>query len=70
MDKLIEIINNYVEIDGEITAASDFRKDLGFSSFDIVCMIEEIEEKYGKKLKPADFVTYKTVGEMVDFLAE
>lgn len=61
------IIENYVEAD-EITAETSFKKDLGLSSFDTVCMIDEIKTELGVKLEPADFVKYKTVGEMADYI--
>lgn len=67
MKELIAIIENYVEAD-EITAATRFKKDLGLSSFDTVCMIDDIKTDLGVKLEPADFVKYKTVGEMADYI--
>ena len=67
MKELIAIIENYVEAD-EITAATRFKKDLGLSSFDTVCMIDDIKTYLGVKLEPADFVKYKTVGEMADYI--
>lgn len=67
MKELIAIIENYVEAD-EITAGTSFKKDLGLSSFDTVCMIDDIKTNLGVKLEPADFVKYKTVGEMADYI--
>ena len=69
MEKLIGVIENYVELDGEITAEMSFKKDLGLSSFDTVCMIDEIKETLGVTLDPTDFVKYKTVGEMAQYIA-
>ena len=60
MEKLIELIENYVEVD-EITQSSSFRNDLGMSSFDTMCLITDIEVELGVKLKPTDFINYKTV---------
>lgn len=67
MEKLIELIENYVEVD-EITQASSFRNDLGMSSFDTMCLITDIEVELGVKLKPTDFINYKTVGEMSAYI--
>ena len=67
MQELVAIIENYVEAD-EITADTSFKKDLGLSSFDTVCMIDDIKTDLGVKLEPADFVKYKTVGEMADYI--
>lgn len=70
MNELIKIIENYVEYDGEITPELTFKNDLGLSSFDTVCMIEELKTVFQKKLEPSDFIRYKTVGEMAEFLSK
>lgn len=70
MNELIKIIENYVEFDGEIAPELTFKNDLGLSSFDTVCMIEEIKTVFKKSLAPSDFIKYKTVGEMARFLSE
>lgn len=67
MEKLIELIGNYVEAD-EITSASSFKSDLGLSSFDTMCLITDIEVAMNVKLKPTDFVANKTVGEMAAYI--
>ncbi|MGN1195567.1 MAG: acyl carrier protein, partial [Acutalibacteraceae bacterium] len=67
MQELVAIIENYVEAD-EITAGTSFKNDLGLSSFDTVCMIDEIKTELGVSLTPADFVKYKTVGEMAEYI--
>lgn len=67
MERLIEIIENYVEAD-EITAASAFRKDLGLASFDTVCMISDIKKTMGISLKPEDFLRCKTVGSLWEYI--
>lgn len=69
MQELINIIENYVEAD-EITAETTFKKDLGFSSFDTMCMIDEIEKTLGVTVEPGDFITYKTVGSMAKYIQE
>ena len=69
IEKLVEIIENYVEAD-EIKAEDSFKLDLGMSSFDTMCMVAEIESTMGVKLTAADFVKYKTVGEMAKYLQE
>ena len=62
-EKLVEIIENYVEAD-EIKAEDNFKLDLGMSSFDTMCMVAEIESTLGIKLTAADFIKNKTVGEI------
>ena len=68
IEKLVEIIENYVEAD-EIKSEDNFKLDLGMSSFDTMCMVAEIESTMGVKLTAADFVKYKTVGEMAKYIA-
>ena len=66
--QLINILENYVEVD-EIKSEDNFKSDLGLSSFDTMCLITDVEVGLGVKLKPTDFVAYKTVGEMVDYIS-
>lgn len=67
MENLIKVLENYTE--EEITGASSFKTDLALSSFDTVCMIDEIEEAMGVRIDIKDFVAYKTVGEMAGYIA-
>ncbi len=67
MTKLIEILENYTEAE-EITAEMSIKNDLGLSSFDIVCMIDEIEAGCGITLKPSDFSVCKTVGALAEII--
>ena len=53
----------------EIKSEDSFKLDLGMSSFDTMCMVAEIESAMGVKLIAADFVKYKTVGEMAKYIA-
>ena len=51
LEKLKEIIVNYVEVEPEqITAESRFVEDLGFTSFDFMSMRSE-ERRVGKECK-------------------
>ena len=68
IERLIEIIENYVEAD-EIKSEDSFKLDLGMSSFDTMCMVSEIEATMGVKLTAADFIKHKTVGEMAKYIA-
>ncbi len=67
MEELIKVLENYTE--EEITAASGFKTDLALSSFDIACIIDEVEEAMGVRIEIKDFVNYKSVGEMAEYLA-
>ena len=57
-----------MEVD-EIKAEDNFKSDLGMSSFDTVCMINDIKSALGVELVAADFVKNKTVGAMADYIA-
>ena len=67
LEQLIELIENYVEID-DIKAEDNFRLDLGMSSFDTMCLVNDIQDTFGVELQAVDFVNYKTVGEMAEYL--
>ena len=62
-ERLVQILEEYVEVD-EIKAEDNFKLDLGMSSFDTMCMVNDIKKEFGVELKANDFVNNKTVGEM------
>ena len=68
IEKFIEIIENYVEAD-EIKSEDSFKLDLGMSSFDTVCMVEDIREEFDVELTVADFINNKTVGQMAEYIS-
>ena len=67
LEKLIDILENYVEAD-EIKTEDNFKLDLGMSSFDTVCLAEDIKTAFGVTLTAADFIKHKTVGAMAEHL--
>lgn len=67
MEKLTEIIEIYTEFD-KIKGSSRFKEDLGLSSFDIMCIITDIEVYIGVKLIPSKFKEYNTVAELAEFI--
>ena len=58
-----------MEVD-EIKAEDNFKLDLGMSSFDTMCMVNDIKTEFGVELKAVDFLNNKTVGEMAAYLDE
>ena len=66
-ERLVQILEEYVEVD-EIKAEDNFKLDLGMSSFDTMCLANDIEDTFGVSLKAADFVNNKTVGDMASYL--
>lgn len=68
MEKIIELILNYVEPDDEITADTSIKSGLGMSSFDLVCLAEDIYNEFGVKLNAEVFRNCDTVGELADYI--
>ena len=68
MQELIKIIENYTE-DDVINADTNLMMDLGLSSFDAACIIDEVESEMGVSVSVKDFYKYKTVGELADYIA-
>lgn len=69
MLELIKIIENYSEFENMCETTS-FKNDLELSSFDVVCIIDEIDSSLGVKLQPRDFAKHKTLGEMTEYIAQ
>ena len=69
LEKLADIIVNYVEVDkSEIKPESRFMEDLGFTSFDFMSMLGEIEDELDVEIVPEDAVNIRTVQEAIDYL--
>ena len=68
-EKLVEIICNYVEVDAEnVTSDSRFMEDLGFTSFDFMSMLGELEDEFNVEIDQQEIATVRTVGEAVAYL--
>ena len=68
-DQLTEIIVNYVEVQKEdIKPESRFIEDLGFTSFDFMSMLGEIEDVMDVEIDQEQVVDIRTVQEAVDYL--
>ncbi|MBE5935600.1 MAG: acyl carrier protein [Lachnospiraceae bacterium] len=68
-DKLVEIMLNYIEVKKEdITPDSRFMEDLGFTSFDFMSMLGEIEDELDVEIEQEKIVDIITVGEAVEYL--
>ena len=67
--KLAEIITNYVEVKKEdIKPESRFMEDLGFSSFDFMSMLGEVEDELEVEIDQEEAANIRTVQEAVDYL--
>ena len=68
-DQLVQIICNYVEVEPEnVRPQSRFMEDLGFTSFDFMSMLGEIEETFDVELEQEKAAGIRTVQEAVDYL--
>lgn len=68
-EKLAEIISNYVEVEPEsIKPESRFMEDLGFTSFDFMSMLGELEEEFDIEIQQSEAADIRTVQEAVDYL--
>ena len=71
LDKLKEIICNYVEVEPEdIHPDSRFMEDLGFTSFDFMSMLGELEEEFDVEADMQEVAKLRTVQEAADYLEQ
>ena len=69
LDELKEIICNYVEVaEEDIDEDSRFIEDLGFTSYDFMSMVGELEEKYDIEVEEREVVNVLTVGEAIEYI--
>lgn len=70
-EKLVEIICNYVEVEpNEITRDSRIMEDLGFTSFDFMSMLGEIEDEFDIEIDQQKAVEIRTVGEAAEYIEQ
>lgn len=67
-DRLADIIVNYVEVPREsIKPESRFMEDLGFTSFDFMSMLGEIEDEFEIEIDQEKAADIRTVQEAIDY---
>ena len=70
-DQLADIIVNYVEVKREdIKPESRFMEDLGFTSFDFMSMLGEVEDTLDVEINQEEAADIRTVQEAVDYLSK
>lgn len=68
-EKLVDIIVNYVEVNKEdIKPGSRFMEDLGFTSFDFMSMLGEVEDELEVEIEQEEAANIRTVQEAVEYL--
>ena len=66
METIIETILEFVEPEEEITAESTLKGDLGLTSFDSVCLLDALCEKFGKNVDEINVRECQTVQDLAD----
>lgn len=70
-EKLVEIICNYVEVEPKkVKPESRFMEDLGFTSFDFMSMLGELEDEFEIEIDQEKAADIRTVQEAVDYLSQ
>ena len=68
-EKLVNIICEYVEVEPEnVHPESRFMEDLGFTSFDFMSMLGEIEDEFDVEVEQEEASNIRTVQEAVNYL--
>lgn len=68
-EKLVEIICNYVDVDAAaITEDSRFVEELGFTSFDFMTMLGELEDEFDIVIDQKEAANVRTVGEAIAYI--
>lgn len=68
-ERFVEIICNYVEVDAsDIHMESRFVEDLGFTSFDFMTMLGDLEDEFDVEIDQKDVANVRTVEEAIAYL--
>ncbi len=68
-DKVKEILGQYVEVDlDEVTEDSRLAEDLGLTSFSMMSMMGDFEEKFGITVDETELTEISTVGDVVKYI--
>ena len=71
LEKMADIICNYVEVEpGDIRPESRFMEDLGFTSFDFMSMLGELEDEFDVEIDQQEVSAIRTVQEAVDYMTK
>ena len=69
VEKIAEILKDKLDIEN-VTAQSDFKKDLEIDSLDLFDLVMTLEETFGVEIPSEDLESIATVGDMVNYLKE
>lgn len=69
LEQLKELILNYVEVEEDaIVPEARFSEDLGFNSYDFMCMLGDVEDELDIEIDEEKAAKSKTVAELIAYL--
>lgn len=68
VEKIVDMLLNYVEPDDEITAETNIKTQLGMTSFDLICFGDDLYNEFKVRLTPDNFRNCLTVGDLANFI--
>lgn len=69
LDELKDVICKYVEVDRDsIVEDARFVEDLGFTSYDFMSMVGELEETYDIEVEEREVAGITTVQEAIEYI--
>ena len=70
-ERFVDIICNYVEVNVEdVHMESRFVEDLGFTSFDFMTMLGDLEDEFDIEIDQKEVANVRTVEEALEFMKE
>jgi len=67
-DRVIEIIKQQLNLEGELSPETSFKDDLGVDSLDLLELVMAFEEEYDIELNPEELEGIETVGDICEFI--
>lgn len=68
LERVVEIIKEQLNFEGEITEESSFKDDLGADSLDLFELVMAFEEEYGVEIPSEDLEQITTVGAVIEYM--
>lgn len=70
-ERFVEIICNYVEVDAaDVAMTSRFAEDLGFTSFDFMTMLGDLEDEFDIEIDQKEVANVRTVEDALNYMKE
>ena len=69
-ERTISVLEEFIDVDEEITRDSALVDDLGLSSLDVINVVAAFEDEFEIEIPDRIIPTLRTVGDIVDYLEE